>query len=61
MRPTEANRAYLAASFLEEVRARYGGTRLGRQELDGELLEDARARCGPRRCWIAARVARRRS
>jgi phage terminase large subunit-like protein len=38
--PTEANRAYLAASFLEEVRARYAGSRLGRQELDGELLED---------------------
>ncbi len=39
--PTEANRAYLAASFLEEVRLRYQGTRLGRQELDGVLLEDA--------------------
>lgn len=39
--PTEANRAYLAASFLEEVRARYQGTRRGRQELDGVLLEDA--------------------
>ncbi len=39
--PTEANKANLAASFLEEVRARYRGTRLGRQELDGELLEDA--------------------
>lgn len=39
--PTEANRANLAASFLEEVRARYEGTRLGRQELDGALLEDA--------------------
>ncbi|PPB81294.1 phage terminase large subunit-like protein [Albidovulum inexpectatum] len=38
--PTEANRAYLAESFLEEVRARYGGTRIGRQELDGVLLED---------------------
>ncbi len=38
--PTEANRANLAASFLEEVRARYAGTRLGRQELDGVLLED---------------------
>uniref|UniRef100_UPI0035B14893 DNA-packaging protein n=1 Tax=Paenirhodobacter enshiensis TaxID=1105367 RepID=UPI0035B14893 len=38
--PTEANRAYLAASFLEEVRARYGGTRLGRQELEGVLLDD---------------------
>ncbi|MFC3058334.1 DNA-packaging protein [Paenirhodobacter populi] len=38
--PTEANRAYLAASFLEEVTARYGGTRLGRQELEGVLLDD---------------------
>ncbi|MFT4151349.1 MAG: terminase family protein [Paracoccaceae bacterium] len=39
--PTEANRAHLAASFLEEVRARYGGSRLGLQELDGQMLEDA--------------------
>ena len=38
--PTEANRANLAASFLEEVRTRYAGTWLGRQELDGELIED---------------------
>ncbi|MCB1356168.1 MAG: DNA-packaging protein, partial [Maritimibacter sp.] len=37
---TQANRAYLARSFLEEVEARYGGTRLGRQELDGVLVED---------------------
>ncbi len=37
---TRANRAYLAASFLEEVEARYGGTRLGRQELEGVLVED---------------------
>ncbi|MEO0380969.1 MAG: terminase family protein [Pseudomonadota bacterium] len=39
--PTEANAANLAGSFLEEVRARYAGTRLGRQELDGVLLSDA--------------------
>jgi phage terminase large subunit-like protein len=38
--PTDANRAYLAASFLEEVQARYAGTRIGRQELDGVLLEE---------------------
>ena len=38
--PTEANRANLAAPFLAEVRARYAGTRLGRQELDGVLLTD---------------------
>ncbi len=37
---TEANRANLSDSFLEEVRARYAGTRLGRQELDGVLLMD---------------------
>ncbi|MEI4260679.1 DNA-packaging protein [Roseovarius sp. D0-M9] len=39
--PTEANRAFLAESFLDEVRTRYAGTRLGRQELDGILMEDA--------------------
>ncbi|WP_449649477.1 DNA-packaging protein [Tateyamaria pelophila] len=39
--PTEANAGNLAASFLEEVRSRYAGTRLGRQELDGVLLSDA--------------------
>ena len=39
--PTEANRANLAESFLDEVRARYAGTRLGRQELDGVMLSDA--------------------
>ncbi|SEK37375.1 Large terminase phage packaging protein [Roseovarius azorensis] len=39
--PTEANRAYLAEGFLEEVRARYAGTRLGRQELDGVLVDEA--------------------
>jgi phage terminase large subunit-like protein len=38
--PTDANRAYLAASFLEEVERRYGGTRLGKQELEGLLMED---------------------
>ena len=38
--PTEANAAHLAKGFLSEVRTRYAGTRLGRQELDGELLTD---------------------
>lgn len=37
---TEANRVGLAQGFLEEVRARFAGSRLERQELDGELLED---------------------
>lgn len=38
--PTDANRAYLAASFLDEVRTRYAGTRTGMQELEGLLIED---------------------
>ncbi len=37
---TEDNAQHLAAGFLDAVRARYGGTRLGRQELDGELIAD---------------------
>lgn len=39
--PTEANRANLADSFMAEVQARYAGTRLGRQELDGVLIDEA--------------------
>lgn len=39
--PTSANEAYLADSFLQHVEVKYGGTRLGRQELDGELLTSA--------------------
>ena len=38
--PTSANRAHLAASFLAEIEERYGGTRLGRQELEGVMLSD---------------------
>lgn len=34
------NATNLAKSFLADVAERYGGTRLGRQELDGELIED---------------------
>ena len=44
---TEANRANLAASFLEEVRSRYAGTRLERQELDGVLLTDVEGTLWP--------------
>ncbi len=39
--PTQANRAYLAASFLEEIEARFGGSRLGAQEIEGRLVADA--------------------
>jgi predicted phage terminase large subunit-like protein len=34
------NQANLAPEFLAQMRARYDGTRLGRQELDGLLVED---------------------
>jgi phage terminase large subunit-like protein len=37
---TRENAANLAPSFLAEIVRRYEGTRLGRQELDAELLED---------------------
>jgi phage terminase large subunit-like protein len=53
---TEANRAFLAGSFIEEIRARYGGTRLGRQEIDGELLGDAEDALWRRADLDAARV-----
>jgi phage terminase large subunit-like protein len=37
---TFANAANLAPGFLEAIKARYGGTRLGRQEIEAELLSD---------------------
>ena len=37
---TLGNAGNLAPGFIKAMEARYGGTRLGRQELDGELIED---------------------
>ncbi|MGK9050200.1 terminase family protein [Neorhizobium petrolearium] len=37
---TEANAGNLAPGFIQALEARYGGTRLGRQEIAGELIED---------------------
>jgi phage terminase large subunit-like protein len=37
---TEANSSNLASGFIAALERRYGGTRLARQELDGELIED---------------------
>ncbi|TYB89798.1 DNA-packaging protein [Oceaniovalibus sp. ACAM 378] len=54
---TSANRANLARSFLDEVIARYKNTRLGRQELDGLLLEDAEGALWSMQALEAARVA----
>lgn len=50
--PTQANRANLARSFLEEVEGHYGGTALGRQELEGELLSDVEGAL-----WTVAELA----
>ncbi|MDS7596536.1 terminase large subunit domain-containing protein [Agrobacterium tumefaciens] len=38
--PTVMNAANLSPGFIDALRRRYGGTRLGRQELDGELIEE---------------------
>lgn len=54
--PTEANRAWLAESFLAEVEARYAGTRLGRQELEGVLLDDVEGGLWTTAMLEAARV-----
>jgi phage terminase large subunit-like protein len=37
---TAENRANLAPAFLDQIVRRYQGTRLGRQELDAEILDD---------------------
>lgn len=54
--PTDANRAYLAESFLDEVRARYAGSALGRQELDGVLVEDREGALWTHAALDAARI-----
>ena len=43
---THENRANLAPVFLGQIVRKYQGTRLGRQELQAELLEDVRVPCG---------------
>lgn len=53
---TADNAENLAPGFLETMRRRYAGSRLGRQELDAEIIEDNDAALW-RRAWIdAARV-----
>lgn len=38
--PTEENASNLADGFISAIQARYASSRIGRQELDGELVED---------------------
>jgi phage terminase large subunit-like protein len=54
---TQANAAHLSPAFLDEVLARYAGTRLGRQEIDGEIIEDRPDALWSRASIEAARVA----
>ena len=62
---TADNAANLAPSFLDTIVARYRGTRLGRQELMGELVEDRAGALWPRdlieRCRVRRRAARWRA
>lgn len=55
--PTRANRAWLAESYLAEVEARYGGTRQGRQELEGLLIEEVEGTLFPGAMLDACRVS----
>ena len=48
---TRENEANLAPGFLAAMQSRYGGTRLGRQELEAELIEDNESALW-RRDWI---------
>lgn len=54
---TAANAANLAAPFLDQIVRRYAGTRLGRQELDGEIIEDRADALWRRDLLEAGRVA----
>jgi len=53
--PTAANRMHLARGFLEAVTRTYGGSRLGRQELDGEIVRDLDGALWP---WASLEAAR---
>jgi phage terminase large subunit-like protein len=54
---TADNAAHLAPAFLDAVTRDYGGTRLGRQELDGELIEELDGALWTRAIIEACRVA----
>jgi phage terminase large subunit-like protein len=52
------NRAHLAAGFLAAMERDYGGTALGRQELDGELIDEPEGALWSRKLMEQARVRR---
>ena len=55
--PTARNAYNLSPAFLDAVVGRYAGTRLGRQELEGEFVEDNPDALFPRAMIEAARLA----
>lgn len=54
---TKDNAHNLGPTFLSRIAARYGGTRLGRQELDAEILQDLPGALFPRALIEKARIA----
>jgi len=56
---THENAGNLSPAFVAEMNALYGGTRLGRQELDGELIEDVAGALWTRGMIEGCRVVRR--
>ena len=58
---TAANAYNLAPAFLKTIVARYRGTRLGRQELDGEVIEERADALWSRALIEACRSAARRT
>jgi phage terminase large subunit-like protein len=55
---TWANRGNLAATFISKIVSKYEGTRLGRQELLGELIEEAEGAYWTRAMIDAALIAK---
>jgi phage terminase large subunit-like protein len=53
---TGDNRGHLPPAFIAAMERAYGGTRLGRQELDGELIEDVEGSLWPRALIEACRA-----
>lgn len=54
---THANKTFLSPAFIETIIGRYAGTRLGRQEIDGEIVEERTDSLWPRSLIESARVA----
>ncbi len=55
---TQANARFLSPAFLDAVIGRYAGTRLGRQEIDGEIIEERADALWTRAMIEAARVTK---